>query len=190
MRENGYKAVFLDRDGTINKEKQYLYKISDFEYMEGAVAGLKELSDMGYLLVVVTNQSGIARGYYTEEDYRRLDGWMRRDLLDKGVKIAGSYYCPHLPDGCVAEYAKECDCRKPKTGLYYRAARELGIDMAHSFAIGDRLRDLSICHESGVKGILLSTDSGHEGMFEVCADWTEIVQVIKAAGEQEKRWKR
>lgn len=179
MSTGGNKAVFLDRDGTINKEKEYLYRISDFEYLEGAVEGLRELLNMNYLLVVVTNQSGIARGYYTEQDYWRLDEWMRNDLLEKGVRIARSYYCPHFSDGCVAEYAKECDCRKPKTGLFWRAVDEFGIDMNHSLAIGDRLRDLSICEESGVKGILLSAQENDCKRYHVCVNWNEVVQKIK-----------
>lgn len=173
------KAVFLDRDGTINKEKRYLYKISDFEYLEGALEGLRELSAMGYLLVVVTNQSGIARGYYTEEDYLRLDKWMRDDLLKKGVRIAGSYYCPHFLGGCVAEYVEDCDCRKPKTGLFWRAAKELDIDMEHSLSIGDKFRDLAICGESGVRGILLSDSLRKDGSYEVCKNWFEIIIKIK-----------
>lgn len=188
MQKAGNKAVFLDRDGTINKEKHYLYKISDFEYLEGAVEGLRELADMGFLLVVVTNQSGIARGYYTEQDYRKLDAWMKSDLLKRGIKIAGSYYCPHFPTGCVTEYAKDCNCRKPKTGLFWRAADELCIDMEHSFAIGDKLRDLSICEESGVKGLLLSGVADHCKMYEVCTDWNGIIRKIKMFGEWEQGW--
>ena len=171
------KAVFLDRDGTINVEKHYLYKASEFEYIDGAVEGMKTLSEMGYLLVVVTNQSGIARGYYTEKDYKILDDWMKADLLKKGVSIAGSYYCPHLPDGTVKKYAIECECRKPKTGLYWQAARDLNIDMDNSYAIGDKTRDLSICNESGVKGILLS-DAANDEDYIVCRNWKEIISVI------------
>ncbi len=182
MPMDGNKAVFLDRDGTINIEKHYLYRISDFEYIEGAVEGLKELSDMGFLLVVVTNQSGIARGFYTEEDYRKLDEWMKADLLEKGIMIAGSYYCPHLPDGAVKEYARECECRKPKTGLYWQAAKELNINMDKSFAIGDKVRDLSICRESGVKGILISDTVQEKTGCSVCSSWKDAVQMIKNCG--------
>lgn len=202
MSAGGNKAVFLDRDGTINREKHYLYKVSDFEYLRGAVEGLKKLSDMGYLLVVITNQSGIARGYYTEQDYQKLDEWMKNDLLNRGVKITRSYYCPHLLGGCVAKYAKECKCRKPKTGLFWRAADDLGIDMNRSFAIGDKQRDLSICEESGVKGILLSDPvencnkkTGEQQgkqtagcICRVCEDWNKIIRQIKMFEEQEQKW--
>ncbi len=105
-------------------------------------------------------------------------------MRSRGVKIAGSYYCPHLPDGCVAEYAKECNCRKPKTGMYWQAARELGTDMKRSFVVGDRLRDLFICEESGVKGILLSDYGGRGQAYKVCADWVEAIRMIKIIEEQ------
>ena len=176
---DGNKAVFLDRDGTINKDKNYLYKQEDFEYIEGAVEGLRLLCNMGYLLVIITNQSGIARGYYTEEDYLRLERWLKKDLLDKGVRIAGSYFCPHLPAGVVSQYAKECNCRKPKTGLFWQAAKDLNIDMDMSYAIGDKVRDLSICGESGVRGILLDSIDNTDNRYLVCSDWKEITECIR-----------
>ena len=178
-----YKAAFLDRDGTINVDRNYLRRVEDFEYLDGAVEGLRALSEQGYLLVVITNQSGIARGYFTEEDYLRLDGWMKADLLKRGVRIAGSYCCPHLPEGSVPEYARECDCRKPKTGLYLKAARELSIDLDRSIAIGDKERDLAICLESGARGFLLSDDHKAQGWYEVCRDWKEIIQKVRAIQE-------
>ena len=176
------KAVFLDRDGTINVEKHYLFRIEDFEYIDGAVEGLRALSDIGYLLVIVTNQSGIARGYYTEQDYKKLDDWIKKDLEKKGVVIAGSYYCPHLLSGSVKEYVKDCDCRKPKTGLFWKAAKELGIDMAGSFAIGDKIRDLSICEESDVTGILFTDATSVDSKYYQCKNWNEAVDVIKRTG--------
>ncbi len=179
MLMDGNKAIFLDRDGTINVEKHYLYKISDFEYIAGVIDGLRILSDMGYLLVIVTNQSGIARGYYTEEDYLKLDQWLKDDLAEKGIYIAGSYYCPHLPSGVVFKYAIDCDCRKPKTSLYWKAAEELNIDMECSFAVGDKERDLSICKESRVKGILLSDNKDDSDAYFICSDWKQIVDTIR-----------
>lgn len=173
------KAIFLDRDGTINIDKSYLYKISDFEYLDGVIEALNTLSSMGFIMVVVTNQSGIARGYYTEEEYQILDKWMKEDLQNKGINIAASYFCPHLPDGVVPEYSIDCDCRKPKTGLFYKAANDLDIDLTRSYAIGDKLRDLSICKESAVKGILLSDeDNTSYEDISVCRNWKEIVDTI------------
>lgn len=155
-------AVFLDRDGTINVDKGYIYRIEDFEYLEGAVEGLELLQEAGYLLIIVTNQSGMARGYYTEEKYTKLNRWMISDLANRGVHIAGTYYCPHLPQGIVPEYSIQCSCRKPMTDLFEKAARELDIRWKGSCAIGDKERDLCICEKYPVRGILLS-DSVWDG---------------------------
>lgn len=174
------KAVFLDRDGTINVDKDYLYKIDDFEYLPGAVEGLKLLQELGYLLIVVTNQSGIARGFYTEKDYQAIDQWMKDDLESKGVTITDSYYCPHLPGAPIKEYDVLCDCRKPKLGLYYRAIEVWDLDIDKCIAIGDKVRDLEICNVSGCKGYLLS-ESGDEvsDRIKTCCDWHTLINYIK-----------
>lgn len=148
-------AVFLDRDGTINVEKNYLYRIEDFEYAEGALAALERMEEAGYLLIIISNQSGIARGYYSEEDYRKLNEWMLSDLGQKGIHVAGSYHCPHHPEGVVAKYRVTCNCRKPGTELFWRAIREHDVDVGKSYAIGDKMRDLAICGESDAQGILI-----------------------------------
>lgn len=173
-------AVFLDRDGTINVEKGYLYRKEDFRYLEGAVEGLRRLQDMGYLLVVITNQSGIARGYYSEDDLKELTDWMVSDLKESGISIAGMYYCPHHPQAIIGKYRKTCDCRKPKTGLFYRAAEELRIDFDKSIAVGDKRRDLEICNETKVKGIMLSESGEVNGDVVVCKDWMEIICYIES----------
>ncbi|MCR5587732.1 MAG: HAD family hydrolase, partial [Lachnospiraceae bacterium] len=126
------KAVFLDRDGTINVEKNYLYKIEDFVFLPGVIEGLKLLQDAGFLLIIITNQSGIARGYYTEEDFKILNNWMLNKLAENGINITKVYYCPHLPDAKIEEYRRDCDCRKPKLGLFYRAIKEYNIDIGKS----------------------------------------------------------
>ncbi len=149
------RAVFLDRDGTINVEKHYLHRIEDFELLPGAVEGLRLLQSKGYKLVIITNQSGIGRGYYTEEDFLKLNSWMVDELKKSGVNISGTYYCPHLPDAKIEQYRKICNCRKPAIGLYEQAIRELNIDIDHSYAIGDKLRDCSICEKTGCKGFLI-----------------------------------
>ena len=141
------KAVFLDRDGTINIDKDYIYKVSDFEFIPGAVEALKLLQDAGYLLIIITNQSGIARGYYTEEDYEKLNDWMIKTLAEQyGVFITASYFCPHHPEAVVPAYRINCSCRKPGTALFEQAIREHDIDLSSSYAIGDKLRDLAICN--------------------------------------------
>lgn len=156
------KAVFLDRDGTINIEKNYLYKIEDFEFLDGVIESLKKLCDAGFLLVIVTNQSGIGRGYYTEEDYEVLNNWLLKILDENGVKIAASYFCPHLPDASIDKYRMDCNCRKPKLGLFEQAVKDLNIDLDNSFAIGDKIRDLAICEKSVCKGFLISENEKKE----------------------------
>ena len=138
------KAIFLDRDGTINVEKNYLYKIEDFEFLPGVVEGLKQLQNAGYLLIIITNQSGIARGYYTEENFFRLNNWMLRDLNNKGIRITHVYFCPHHPEATIERYKKDCNCRKPQLGLFIQACLDYNIDLTQSYAIGDKLRDCSI----------------------------------------------
>jgi D-glycero-D-manno-heptose 1,7-bisphosphate phosphatase len=149
------KAVFLDRDGTINVDKGYLHKISDFEFMPGAKKGLLKLQEAGYHLVIITNQSGVARGYYDEEDVRALHDWLSLTLAEDGILISGIYYCPHHPEGILDAYRMECGCRKPGLDLFCRAIRELDIDLSLSTAIGDHPRDLQICRAGGCRGYLL-----------------------------------
>ena len=155
----GNKAVFLDRDGTINADKNYLYRVEDFEFLPGAVEALRMLQSHGFLLIIITNQSGIARGYYTENDFLTLTEWMLERLKESGVNIAKVYYCPHLPDAKIPEYRKICDCRKPETGLFEEAAREFDVDMAVSFAVGDKMRDCSICEKTECRGFIIGGNS-------------------------------
>ncbi len=155
------KAIFLDRDGTINVDKHYIYRITDFEFIPDAIQALQLLQQAGYLLIIISNQSGIARGYYTEDDYHNLNGWMIKTLSEEyGVRITDTYYCPHLPtshEGTITEgYRVDCDCRKPRLGLFERAISEYDISIENSWAIGDKIRDLSICESTGCHGILVN----------------------------------
>ncbi len=161
------KAIFLDRDGTINVEKHYLYKISDFEFLPNVVDALRKLQRAGYLLIIVTNQSGIGRGYYTEDDFQKLNDWMVSTLKEQGVTIADVYYCPHLPDAQVLEYRKECNCRKPKLGMYKQAILDYNIQIGQSYAIGDKIRDCAICESSPCKGFLIGGNEKSEVIANV-----------------------
>lgn len=145
------RAVFLDRDGTLNQDAGYTHRISDWAWLPGALEGLKKLQENGWLLAVVSNQSGIGRGYYTWEDLQKLENWLDSQLASSGIRIAGWYYCPHLPsDGC--------DCRKPKPGLLLRAARELGIDLNASWLLGDKTGDIEAGLEAGCScGVLANS---------------------------------
>ena len=150
------KAAFFDRDGVLNVDKSYLYKIEDLEWIDGAKEALAYLTQKGYTIFVVTNQSGIARGYYTVDDMNKLHEFMAQQVAAAGGKIEKFYYCPHLPEGKIAEYAVECDCRKPKPGLILRAFEEYGIDKDAAFLIGDKPRDVESAEAAGIKGYLFS----------------------------------
>jgi len=135
------KAIFLDRDGTLNIDYGYVHKIDDFTFIEGSIEALQQLKAMGYLLVLVTNQSGIARGLFTEAQFLTLTEWMDWSLADRGVDLDGIYYCPHHPEG-QGEYRQVCDCRKPNSGMLLQGIQELNIDPAQSVMIGDKTEDL------------------------------------------------
>lgn len=161
------KAVFLDRDGTINVEKDYLYKIDDFEFLPGVIEGLKLLQGAGYHLIIITNQSGIGRGYYLEQDFIALNDWMMKELEKDGIYISKTYYCPHLPDAKIEEYRKCCVCRKPALGMYEQARREFDIDLSQSYAIGDKIRDCSICEKTECRGYLIADNEEKNILLKV-----------------------
>src|ERR1035437_2011457 len=120
-------ALFLDRDGVVNVEKHYVYKVEDFEFMEGIVPLCSRFQENGFRIVVVTNQSGIAQGFYGEEDFQGLNTWMVGEFAKRGVAISATYHCPHHPD-----FSGDCDCRKPKPGMILRAREELDLDLTKS----------------------------------------------------------
>ena len=143
------KVAFLDRDGVINKDPGYLYNISDFEFTDDCVEGLKTLQEKGYALIVVTNQSGIGRGYYSEEDYQTLTRWYIDELSAHGITITDVFHCPHSPD-------TDCDCRKPKPGLFIQAREKYPeIDFSASLMIGDKLSDLEPADTMGISTLVL-----------------------------------
>lgn len=146
------KAVILDRDGTINEDYGYVHKIEDFKFIDGAIEGLQRLYENGYMLVIITNQSGIGRGYYTEKEYDILTNYMLNELKKNNIVVTRVYHCPHTKED-------NCKCRKPKLELFYNAIEDLNIDMSKSYAIGDKERDLSICDYTKIEGILLSSKS-------------------------------
>ena len=161
------KAIFLDRDGTINVDKAYLSKIEDFEYLPGVIEGLRLLQDVGYKLIVITNQSGIARGYYTEKDFLKLNDWLLKDLAEKGIRIDKVYYCPHHPKANIMKYRIDCDCRKPKLGMYRRAVIDFDVDLSKSYVIGDKIRDVQLCKESECNGFIIDSDNEKLECFKI-----------------------
>jgi len=137
------KAVFLDRDGVINIDKSYVYKIEDFEFTEGIFEVLKTLQDRGYKLFIVTNQSGIGRGYYSEDDFQKLMEYVLKEFEKRDIHIQKVYHCPHYPKNI-------CDCRKPKPGMLLKAKEEFDIDMQNSWMIGDKKSDVEVGKNAGV----------------------------------------
>ena len=150
-------AVFLDRDGTINVEKQYLYRYEDWEWTPGAIDAIKMFNANGFLVIVVSNQAGIARGLYSELDVRLLHEKVDWELCSQGAKINAYYYCPHHP-----EFGNKivCGCRKPAPELLFRAQKDWGIELSRSFMIGDKAADVKAAQAAGVKSILVSTGYG------------------------------
>lgn len=155
-------AVFLDRDGTINVERNYLYKISDFEFEYSAISAIAALNDAGYKVIVITNQAGIGRGYYTEADVERLHIWINDELKKYDAHIDRFYYCPHHPVYGIGVYKKECSCRKPGIELIHQAVRAFDIDIEKSFLIGDRETDIEAGKKAGLRSILVLTGYGQK----------------------------
>lgn len=162
-----HKAVFLDRDGTINVEVQYLSQVEDFQFIPGVPWALKRLKEAGYLLVVVTNQSGIGRGYYDEAALDSIHSHMHADLATFGAAIDACYFCPHHPEHGTGDYRQECGCRKPLPGMLQQAAQDLDIDLAASFMVGDKLADVEAGLAAGCTSLLVLTGYGSEQVTEL-----------------------
>lgn len=160
-------AVFLDRDGTINVEKSYLIDPAEFEFIPGVPAALKRLQDAGFLLVVVTNQAGVGRGYFSLGDVGKLHDFMESLLAEEGVVLSGIYSCPHHPTEAVGQYLQKCRCRKGEPGMLFQAARDLGIDLSRSFMVGDKEADIQAGSAAGCRSILVKTGYGES--FQGCA---------------------
>ena len=158
----GNRAVFLDRDGTINVEKGFVHRREELEFVKGAAEALGSLNRAGYLVVVITNQSGVARGLYAEDDVKRLHRYMNDELMRAGARVDRFYYCPHHPESLDPAYRKDCECRKPKPGMVLRAMEELDIDPRSSYLIGDRARDICAGRRAGVMSILIREDENFQ----------------------------
>jgi len=155
------KAIFLDRDGVINfklPEDRYVTDMSDFGLIPGVVEGLSILKDLGFLLVVITNQRGIARGFMTEMDLAEVHESMLAELEAQGVRIDGIYYCPH-------DESEGCDCRKPEPGMVLAASRDLGIDLSRSFMVGDSPSDVAAGRRAGVMTVRISTETDKDADY-------------------------
>ena len=167
----GRKAAFLDRDGVINLDRAYVHHWDEFEFVPGAVDAMRRLHEAGYVLVVVTNQSGLARGMYTQAQYRTLTTAMRAALAQAGAPVAAVYHCPHHPQGKVPELAVDCDCRKPAPGMILRAQQELGLSLADSFLVGDKPSDMEAARAAGLaKAYIVQSDNEASSGTDALAD--------------------
>lgn len=156
------KCIFLDRDGNINVEKDYLHKIEEFEFIDKAREAIKIFNDLGYLVVVVTNQSGVARGYYDENSVKTLHEYLQKKVEKIGGHIDGFYYCPHHPEKGIGKYKLECNCRKPQPGMFLEAQKDLDIDFSSSIMVGDKISDIKAGVLLGMRSILVKTGHGVE----------------------------
>jgi len=181
------KAVFLDKDGTLIEDVPYNVDPLKIRLCAGAVEGVQRLAAAGYELFIVTNQSGVARGYFPESALVAVEKHLRRVLGDFGVAISGFYYCPHHPQGIVEEFAIDCDCRKPRPGLLKKAAQENHIDLFQSWFVGDILNDVEAGNIAGCRTILI--DNGNETEWQlsrqrlphhIVKDLTAAAKVITA----------
>jgi len=155
------KAVFIDRDGVINKEVNYLYKIEDFEFIDGVIDACKQYQDAGFALIIITNQAGIGRGYYTEAQFQELTDWMLKAFAGKGVNITHVYFCPHHQKEGLPPYNIDCECRKPKPGMILQAQKDHGINLSESILFGDKVSDVQAGINAGI-GVNVLVESGHE----------------------------
>lgn len=170
------RAVLLDRDGTLIVEKNYLHDPAEVVLETGVVEALARLRDADYHLIVVTNQSGVGRGYFTEADVHRVHDHIATLLRQHGITVAGWYMCPHAPD--VA-----CDCRKPRPGMALAAAADHGLDLAASFVIGDKMADVGLADAVGAKGILVTTGHGREAIAAARASGVPVCATLLEAAE-------
>lgn len=173
------KAIFLDRDGVINIDSGYVSRIENFRFMDGIFHFCQTMQKKGYLIIVVTNQAGIARSYYTESDFHILNNWMIEQFMLQGVHISKTYFCPYHPEYGVREYKYDSPDRKPHPGMILKAAEEFAIDLSQSILVGDKVDDMIAAHSAGIGRMFFLlgrynyTDTGFS--YDVCSNFEEIL---------------
>lgn len=178
MADSKQKALFLDRDGIINVDHGYVGKYEDFEFVEGIFDIILKFQNNGFVPVIVTNQSGIARGYYNERDFHVLMKRVQKDFSAHGIVDIPVYFCPHHTQGSVKQYAVDCQCRKPLPGMLNQAAQELNIDLESSVLIGDSWRDIEAASAAGVsKSFYLSKQCISDKQLSRLAQPHEVIRV-------------
>ncbi len=178
---NRVKAVFLDRDGTINYERNYVHKVEDFELIPGTLDALKLLTDSNVKIYIITNQAGIARGYFTEKQFHDLTRHMLSCFDKNGCKIEEVLYCPHHPDGTIPEYTQKCLCRKPGTKLIEEVMNKEKLNANEIALVGDRDSDIETGHRLGITTYLVLTGYGREHKDDTKADYIkpDMLSAIK-----------
>jgi D,D-heptose 1,7-bisphosphate phosphatase len=155
------KGLILDRDGVIIEDVGFPHKISQLKFCEGSIEALHLACSLGYKIVVVTNQSGIARGLFSIRDYKLFQDYLITQLLEKGIRISNTYFCPHLPEGWVEEYSMDCNCRKPKPGMIQAALKDFNLDPKESLVVGDRISDVVAGMRAGVHNNFIITNNSN-----------------------------
>jgi D-glycero-D-manno-heptose 1,7-bisphosphate phosphatase len=183
------RAVFLDRDGTINIEREFLHRPEEFQFIPGAAQAIRLLKQAGFRVIVVTNQSGIARGYYDEAAVDCLHRYMDEELARFGASIDAYYFCPHHPEYSIDDNGKACECRKPQAGMLLKAAADFSLDLSASFIIGDKLADVQAGLNAGCRPILVRTGYGAEEATKLSSGvpvyddlLTAAMAIVKEAG--------
>ncbi|VFP87405.1 D-glycero-beta-D-manno-heptose 1,7-bisphosphate 7-phosphatase [Candidatus Erwinia haradaeae] len=172
MYRNRISAIFLDRDGTINLDYGYVSTIEAFTFIDGVIDAMRKLMSMGFSLILITNQSGIARGIFNINQFMILTKWMEKFLADRNVKLHGIYFCPHYPSSVIHLRRQLCNCRKPKPGMFLSAKKELNINMSASYMVGDKIEDMQAAKAAGVgKKILVRSGRHLESSYQNNADW-------------------
>ena len=170
------KALFLDRDGIINVDHGYVYKKEEFEFVEDIFTVCLDAQNKGYEIFVITNQSGIARGKYTVDQFEQLSLWMVEEFKSKGIVISDVYHCPHHPDKGLGKYLKSCDCRKPEPGMLLLAEKEHNIDLDNSVFIGDKVSDMQAAERAGIENRIILVDQYEDDHAIKAQRITEISQ--------------
>lgn len=177
------RAVFLDRDGTINIEKNYLHRVADFEFIPGAPEAIARLNAAGFLVIVVTNQAGIGRGYYGVDEVNLLHDHLQKEIARYGATVDGFFICPHHPTEGVGNFRTLCSCRKGEPGMLYEARDQFDIDLAESYMVGDKISDVEAGLKAGCQCILVLTGYGASEKHKLKDEQVVVVTDIAAAAD-------
>lgn len=161
------RYVFLDRDGTVCVEKEYLDDYRKMEFIDGAEDAIRLIKNKGYSIIIITNQSGVARGKFSIQEAENQKNYFLNYFLEKDIKIDGYFYCPHHPEGIIKEYAVDCECRKPKTGLIYKSIKNITVDLSNSYVVGDKKIDIELAFNVGAIPVLVKTGYGNQELNKI-----------------------